>query len=165
MAVNREIFSAQDVLWMQQALRLARHAESEGEVPIGAVLVLNNEIIGEGYNRPISECDPSAHAEINALRQGAKRIANYRILDATLYVTLEPCVMCMGAILHARVKRLIYGAQDPRVGALTQFSQWLDLNNVNHATQPMGGLLAGECGAMLSDFFQQKRAAKKNLSE
>ncbi len=161
----REIFSEQDAAWMREALRLARHAEQQGEVPIGAVLVLNDEIIGAGYNQPIKKCDPTAHAEINALRQGAKQIANYRIVEATLYVTLEPCVMCIGAILHARVKRLVYGAKDPRIGALTQFSQWLDISNANHAIVAQSGLLADECGVLLSDFFQRKRAAKKNLSD
>jgi tRNA(adenine34) deaminase len=160
-----EIFSAQDAVWMREALRLARHAEQQGEVPIGAVLVLNNEIIGAGYNRPIAECDPTAHAEMNALRQGAKNVANYRILESTLYVTLEPCVMCIGAILHARVKRLVYGAKDPRVSTLTQFSKSLDMTNANHAIVSSGGLLADECAALLSDFFQQKRATKKNLSD
>jgi tRNA(adenine34) deaminase len=159
------VFSEQDALWMREALRLASQAEQQGEVPIGAVLVLNDEIIGEGFNRPISENDPTAHAEIIAVRQGAKRIVNYRILDATLYVTLEPCVMCMGALLHARVKCLVYGAKDPRVGVHAQLSQWVDTKKSNHAVDIVGGLLAEECGFLLTNFFQNKRAAKKNLSD
>src|SRR3990167_11165131 len=104
--------------WMQRALTLAKQAEKIGEVPVGAVLVFNDEIIGEGYNQPISQCDPTAHAEMIALRQGAKTLGNYRLLGTTLYVTLEPCVMCAGAMVHARISRLVFGAKDPKVGAI-----------------------------------------------
>ncbi len=151
------IFSEQDYFWMQHALRLARQAEALGEVPVGAVLVVGDEIIGEGCNHPIGHCDPTAHAEIIALREGAKKINNYRIVDSTLYVTLEPCVMCVGAIVHARVQRIVYGASDPRAGAIQSAFQIMAANKLNHRAECVGGLLAEECGSLLSSFFRARR--------
>ena len=130
---------------MRRALELARRAEKEGEVPIGSLLVIDNQIIGEGWNRPISACDPTAHAEIQALRAAALSKKNYRLTGATLYVTLEPCDMCVGALFHARVARVVYGAKDPKKQVLK--------NNVKID----GGVLADECGALLSKFFAAKR--------
>ena len=131
--------------FMRKALELARRAQSEGEVPVGAVLVMENEIAGEGWNRPISACDPTAHAEIQAMRAAARKLKNYRLTGATLYVTLEPCDMCVGAMFHARVARVVFGATDPKKQVLK--------NNV----QVEGGVLAQECGALLSGFFAARR--------
>lgn len=130
---------------MRRALELARRAQDEGEVPIGALVVLKNEVLGEGWNRPIEANDPTAHAEINALRSAAKRQGNYRLTGATLYVTLEPCEMCMGAMFHARVARLVYGATDPKKLVLKS------------SMTVERGLLAEECGEILSKFFAAKR--------
>ncbi len=142
---------------MQHAYQLAEHAAAIGEVPVGAVLVRNDEIIGEGYNQPISAQDPSAHAEIIALRQAAKTIQNYRLLNTTLYVTLEPCTMCAGAMVHARIERLIYGANEPRAGAVTSVAQCLDQPFLNHRVKHQSGLLAIPCGNLLSEFFKARR--------
>ena len=131
--------------FMRKALELARRAQSEGEVPVGALLVLENEIVGEGWNRPISASDPTAHAEIQAMRAAAQKLKNYRLSGATLYVTLEPCDMCVGAMFHARISRAIFGATDPKK---------LVLKN-NLALE--GGVLAQECGALLSSFFASRR--------
>lgn len=130
---------------MTRALQLARRAQDEGEVPIGAVVVLNGEIAGEGWNRPIAASDPTAHAEIQAMRAAAQKVKNYRLTGATLYVTLEPCDMCVGAMFHARVARVVFGATDPKKVVLK--------NNVKLE----GGLLAQECGALLSSFFAARR--------
>lgn len=151
------MFSDQDFIWMQHALALAKEAANQQEVPVGAVLVLNEKIIAEGKNCPISACDPSAHAEIVALRQGAKSINNYRLVNSTLYVTLEPCVMCVGALVHARVKRVVFGAADPKAGAVKSAFQLGDSNFFNHRIVYEGGLLAEQCGQLLSDFFKTKR--------
>ena len=143
--------------WMQRALTLAKQAEKIGEVPVGAVLVFNDEIIGEGYNQPISQCDPTAHAEMIALRQGAKTLGNYRLLGTTLYVTLEPCVMCAGAMVHARISRLVFGAKDPKVGAIISTANILDLPQLNHRVEYQFDILAEQCGQVLRQFFQSKR--------
>jgi tRNA(adenine34) deaminase len=158
------MFSVEDKKWMEHAVTLANTAKEQGEVPVGAVLVLNNEIIGEGYNHPIHACDPTAHAEINALRHGAATRRNYRLPQSILYVTLEPCIMCLGAAVHARVKRLVYGAADPRVGAVSQLAQLYDKNKLNHHIETAGGLLAVECGTVLSDFFREKRLIQSAVS-
>ena len=134
-----------DETFMQRALELARRAEAEGEVPVGAVVVLEGKIVGEGWNRPIAASDPTAHAEIQAIRAASQAIKNYRLTGASLYVTLEPCEMCVGAMFHARISRAIFGAADPKKQVLK--------NNV----QLTGGLLAQECGALLSDFFASRR--------
>lgn len=146
-----------DIDWMQHALKLAERAQQEGEVPVGAVLVLNGELIAEGWNRPIAAHDPTAHAEIMALRAGAEKLGNYRLNDTTLYVTLEPCVMCAGAMVHARIKRLVYGAHDPKAGAIQSIFNILDSIRLNHRVEHAGGLLAAECGAILSRFFEMRR--------
>lgn len=146
-----------DTYWMRYALELALKAARAGEVPVGAVLVRDNKIIGEGWNRPIGSCDPTAHAEIQALRAGAKQLDNYRLLDTTLYVTLEPCAMCAGAIIHARVKRVVFGAHDPKGGAAGSVFEILGTDKLNHKVEFCGGVLAQECGDLLSEFFRIKR--------
>lgn len=146
-----------DEHWIRHALKLAERAQQEGEVPVGAVLVLNGEIIGEGWNRPIAAHDPTAHAEIMALRAGAEKLGNYRLNDTTLYVTLEPCVMCAGAMVHARIKRLVFGASDPKAGAIKSVFNILDSTRLNHRVEYVGGILAEECGGMLSQFFEARR--------
>jgi tRNA(adenine34) deaminase len=134
-----------DESYMRRALELARRAEQEGEVPIGCVVVLKDDIVGEGWNRPIAASDPTAHAEIQAMRAAAKKVGNYRLTGATLYVTLEPCDMCVGAMFHARIARAVFGAKDPKKLVL------------KNQVAMQGGVLAGECGALLSEFFAAKR--------
>lgn len=146
-----------DIHWMRHALTLAEKAALVDEVPVGAVLVLNDDVIGEGFNRSISHCDPTSHAEIMALRSGAAKIDNYRLIDTTLYVTLEPCLMCAGAMVHARIKKLIYGASDPKAGAVITQAKVLDEPFLNHRVMHSGGVLADECGLMLTNFFRSKR--------
>ncbi|NOU42088.1 MAG: tRNA adenosine(34) deaminase TadA [Methyloglobulus sp.] len=147
----------QDEAWMRHALRLAQRAEMLGEVPVGAVLVKDNQYLAEGWNSPIVTHDVTAHAEINALREGGKRIANYRLVDTTLYVTLEPCVMCMGAIVHARIKRLVFGAYDPKRGAVCNALKLADAGFLNHIINWQGGVLEAECSELLKDFFRARR--------
>jgi tRNA(adenine34) deaminase len=143
---------------MQVALALARRAAAEGEVPVGAVLVLDNEQIGEGWNRPIGDHDASAHAEIQALRDAGRRVGNYRLPGTTLYVTLEPCVMCAGAIIHARVAQVVYGAPDPKAGACGSVFDLLPSDGrFNHRTDCRGGILAEDCGEALRAFFRARR--------
>lgn len=148
---------SQDEIFMQRAIELAEQAALAGEVPVGAVVVLNNEIIGEGSNRPIAAHDPSAHAELIALRQAAAKIGNYRLLDTTLYVTLEPCMMCAGAIVHARVGRLVYGAYDGKSGVIQTKANLLDQVFLNHKVSHVGGILAPECANLLTSFFKSRR--------
>ena len=150
-----------DVFWMQHALELAKRAESEGEVPVGAIVVYDEQVIGEGWNRPITDNDPTAHAEIMALRSAAIKMFNYRLLDTTLYVTLEPCIMCSGAIIHSRVKRVVYGALDPKAGAAESAFTILGTDCLNHQVNVENGILATECGQILTDFFRKKRKEKK----
>ena len=148
----------QDERWMGRALELAHRAEAEGEVPVGAVLVRDGQIIGEGWNRPIGAADPTAHAEIQALRDGARRLGNYRLPDTTLYVTLEPCVMCAGALIHARVARLVFGAPDPKGGAAGGVLDLLPPDGrFNHRMVCEGGVLAAPCGELLRAFFRRRR--------
>ncbi len=142
---------------MQRALELARRAESEGEVPVGAVLVSKGEVLGEGWNRPVGSCDPTAHAEIVALRSAAAERDNYRLPDSTLYVTLEPCVMCSGAIIHARVTQVVFGAHDPKGGAAGSVFQVLGTELLNHRVEVAGGVLERECGDLLRGFFRRRR--------
>ena len=148
---------ARDEAYMRRALELARHAEEAGEVPVGALVVLNDEIIGEGWNQPIVTHDPTAHAEIVALRAAAVRMKNYRIPDAVLYVTLEPCAMCAGAMVHARVARVVYGAADPKSGAAGSVFNLLESSTLNHRAQITRGVLAQECGDILRRFFESRR--------
>ena len=146
-----------DAFWMQQALQLASRAADAGEVPVGAVLVRNGEKIAEGWNQPIALNDPTAHAEIVTLRAAAQALGNYRLNDCTLYVTLEPCPMCAGALVHARVKRVVYGAVDERAGAAGSVLQVLRHPQLNHLCQVTSGVLAEQATSQLTTFFQNKR--------
>ena len=150
----------QDQLFMQVAIELAKQASENGEVPVGAIIVKDGEIIGRGSNAPIGLHDPSAHAEILAMRDAAKHIGNYRLVDCTLYVTLEPCAMCSGAIQHARIANLVYGASDPKTGACGSVVDLMAEEKLNHHTSVRGGVLAEETATLLSDFFKQRRLYK-----
>ncbi|MDR0805227.1 MAG: tRNA adenosine(34) deaminase TadA [Enterobacteriaceae bacterium] len=143
--------------WMRYALELADRADKAGEIPVGAVLVLDNKVIGEGWNRSISRHDPTAHAEIMALQQGGLVVQNYRLLNATLYVTLEPCVMCAGAMVHSRIQRLVYGASDLKTGAAGSLLDILGHSGMNHHVEVTAGVLAKTCSGHLSDFFKRRR--------
>ncbi len=142
---------------MARALELARHAQARGEVPVGAVIVKDNQIIAEGWNQPIATHDPSAHAELLAMREAARALQNYRLIDTTLYVTLEPCAMCAGAMVHARVKRLVYAASDPRAGAAGSIFNIVHHEALNHRVEVMGGVMESECATLLRDFFRTRR--------
>ena len=147
-----------DTEFMELALGQARHAEAAGEVPVGAVLTRGERVIASGFNRPISGCDPTAHAEIEALRAGAAALGSYRLNDTVLYVTLEPCLMCAAAIAHARVRRLVFGAWDPRAGAAGSMLDAFALPGLNHRVDVFGGVLEEACGALLRDFFARRRS-------
>ena len=147
-----------DELWMAEALSLAREADAAGEVPVGAVVVLGGEIIGRGFNQPIGHHDPTAHAEIMALRAAAARLDNCRLPGATLYVTLEPCAMCAGAIMHARIARVVFGAPDPKTGVAGSVLDLFGEARLNHHAEITGGVLAPECGQLLSSFFAARRS-------
>ena len=151
----------QDQTFMQAAIALAKQAGENGEVPVGAVVVKDGKIIGRGSNAPIELHDPSAHAEILAMRDAAKNIGNYRLVDCTLYVTLEPCVMCSGAIQHARISNLVYGASDLKTGACGSVINLMAEGKLNHHTTVKSGVLEKETGQILSDFFKQRRLSKK----
>lgn len=142
---------------MKQALALAEQAAEKGEVPVGAVVVADGEVIGKGFNCPIGSSDPTAHAEIVALRDAAKNIENYRLAGCDLYVTIEPCTMCVGAMIHARINQVIFGAPEPRAGALTSQLALLDADHFNHAMKSTGGILEDQCRALMKDFFKQRR--------
>ena len=146
-----------DERWMRRALDLAERARSEGEVPVGAVLVMDDECIGEGWNRSISTHDPTAHAEIEALRAAAARLRNYRLPGAKLYVTLEPCAMCAGAIILARIKRVVYAAADPRAGAAGSVFNILQSTELNHRVELVSGILEQEAATLLQTFFRERR--------
>ncbi|QWD78498.1 tRNA adenosine(34) deaminase TadA [Polynucleobacter sp. MWH-Svant-W18] len=146
-----------DRQFMQQALEQANLAALAGEVPVGAVLVRNGQVISKGFNQPITHHDPSAHAEMLALRQAALSEKNYRLPGTTLYVTLEPCVMCAGAILHARVERIVFGATDPKTGAAGSVLDVFSSKQINHQTTAEGGVMGEECGQLLRDFFKERR--------
>ncbi len=150
-----------DERWMRQALALACRAEEHGEVPVGAVVVLNDEILGEGWNQPIGRNDPTAHAEIIALRRAAERIGNYRMPGCSLIVTLEPCVMCAGASVHARIARVLYGARDPKAGAVGSVFEILGSGRFNHDVEVQGGILEAECCSLLKRFFERRRAEER----
>ena len=147
--------------FMQLALDLATQAALNGEVPVGAIVVKDGVVIGRGSNAPIGLHDPTAHAEIIAMREAATYLGNYRLVDCTLYVTLEPCAMCSGAIQHARIARLVYGASDPKTGACGSVVNLMSEPKLNHHTEVLGGVLAEQCGAVLTTFFKQRRLSNK----
>ncbi|MGH7960967.1 MAG: tRNA adenosine(34) deaminase TadA [Candidatus Binatia bacterium] len=149
-----------DLFWMAEAMREAAQAEAAGEVPVGAVVVRDGVLIGRGHNAPISVNDPTAHAEIQALRAAAQSIGNYRLIDTTLYVTVEPCLMCMGALVHARVKRLVFGCYDPKAGAAGSLYDVSADQRLNHQITVTAGVGEKECRVLLQRFFRNKRAAK-----
>ena len=150
-------WTVSDRIFMERALALARAAQSQGEVPIGAVLVSDNTVLAEGSNRPASSCDPTSHAEIEALRQGATKMGNYRLPGTTLYVTLEPCVMCAGAIVIARVERLVFAARDIRFGAVRSKFRLADSDLLNHRIRVEEGLFAADAAELLAQFFRERR--------
>ena len=154
-----------DINFMQIALDLAQQAAIAGEVPVGAIVVKDGEIIGRGSNAPITTHDPTAHAEIRAMRDAAQHLGNYRLVDCTLYVTLEPCAMCTGAMQHARIAKLVYGANDPKTGACGSVVDLMAEPKLNHHTEITGGVLAQECGALLSAFFSARRKQAKLSSQ
>lgn len=148
---------SRDPHWMECALALAGKAAAAGEVPVGAVLARGDELVAEGWNQPISGHDPTAHAEVVALRTAGSSLGNYRLAGTTLYVTLEPCLMCVGAIVHARVERLVFGAPDPKSGAVTSLYRGFELAGLNHRVEVTGGVMAVECGEILKSFFRARR--------
>jgi tRNA(adenine34) deaminase len=147
-----------DEYWLVHALKLAEQAAQQGEVPVGAVVVRGNQLLGEGWNQPISSNDPTAHAEVIALRQAALQAGNYRLPETTLYVTLEPCAMCAGAIIQARVKRVVFGVSDPRAGAVSSVFNILQEPRLNHRVDYLGDVLTKPCAKLLQDFFKARRA-------
>ena len=156
MPINQEQ-ATNDELWMEEALRAAQRALEAGEVPVGAVVVCQGRIVGRGWNRNITDFDPSAHAEIVALRQAGAAAGNHRLEDCDLFVTIEPCAMCAGAMVHARIKRLVYGADDPKAGAVQSVMQVLNHKQLNHRMEVRGGVLAGRCAELLQTFFKSRR--------
>lgn len=150
-----------DDFWMARALALAAQASSVGEVPVGAVVVLDGREIGAGFNAPITGCDPTAHAEIRALRDAAARVGNYRLSGATLYVTLEPCTMCVGAIVHSRISRLVYGASEPKAGAVESARRTLEEPHLNWQVEAVSGVRQQECSDIISAFFSARRAERR----
>ena len=156
-SIAQQSWSSADIAFMTRAMELAKMAEAAGEVPVGAVVVKNGAIVGEGWNRPISTRDPSAHAEMIAMRAAATKLENYRLLDTTLYVTLEPCSMCAGAMVHARVRRLVYAATDPRAGAAGSIFNIVQHSALNHRVETNAGLMAQECASLLRQFFASRR--------
>ncbi len=151
-----------DQFWMQKALELACRARDEDEVPVGAVIVKDDRLVAEGWNRPIQSHDASAHAEMTAIRQAGQVLNNYRLVDTTLYVTLEPCSMCVGAMIHARVRRLVFGAYDPKTGAAGSVFDLLQAGQHNHRVEVTGGVMEKECREMLQAFFRDKRRLKSS---
>lgn len=154
-----------DSYWMEQALQRARRAAAAGEVPVGAIVVLDGQIVGEGWNQPVDDHDPTAHAEVRALRDAARRLGNYRLSGSTLYVTLEPCLMCSGAMLHARVARVVYGAADPKTGVAGSVMDVFANRALNHHAQVSGGVCAEACAAELKAFFASRRALNRLIDE
>jgi len=149
--------------WMKKAIALAKSAALNNEVPVGAVVVLDNEVIGQGSNGPIHRHDPTAHAEIQALQQAAHNIGNYRLVNADLYVTLEPCAMCAGALVHSRIRHLYFGALEAKSGAVVSNLRLLEQPSMNHRVEVSGGIMSECCSAIISDFFARRRAEKKAL--
>lgn len=157
-----------DIFWMKKAIELAQEAYRIGEVPVGAIVVKGEEIVGRGWNQPISNNDPSAHAEVVAIRDAAAKLVNYRIPDTTLYVTIEPCTMCLGTIVHARIARVVFGATEPKAGVLCSHSNVLESGIFNHSPDWAGGVCEAECSEIIQEFFRQRRERKKlrkNLSD
>lgn len=154
-----------DEYWMEQALERARRAAAMGEVPVGAIVVVDGHIIGEGWNQPVDDHDPTAHAEIRALRDAARRLGNYRLSGATLYVTLEPCAMCAGAMMHARLARIVFGAADPKTGVAGSVLDLFSYRQLNHHAMVHGGVLAQNCTALLQTFFSNRRALNRLIDE
>ena len=152
-----------DEVFMREALSLAREAAAAGEVPVGAIVVKDGAVVGHGHNRPVSSRDPTAHAEVMALRDAAKRVGNYRLAGCILYVTLEPCAMCAGAIMNARISRVVYGAADPKSGACGSVVDLFAENRLNFHTTVTGGALAGEAAKLLQDFFSTRRRAGSDV--
>lgn len=146
-----------DELWMQEALRSAQRALDLGEVPVGAVVVYEGKIVGRGFNRNLADCDPTAHAEVVALREAAAALGNHRLVGCDLFVTIEPCSMCAGAIVHARIRNLIYGAEDPKAGAVNSTMHVLNHPALNHKVEVRGGILAGQSAELLQQFFRSRR--------
>lgn len=163
MLILNNNFSEQDHQFMCQALALAQQAAELGEVPVGAVIVVDGVVIGEGYNQPIATYDPTAHAEVAAIRQAAQKLKNYRLENSTLYVTLEPCTMCVGALIHARINRVVFATTEPKAGSLVSARKQLETGYYNHVFKFEGGLLADEASKQLSDFFRGRREAKKKM--
>jgi len=157
MANDQQPTTGSDELWMEEALRSAQRALEGGEVPVGAVVVSDSQIVGRGWNRNLTDSDPTAHAEIVALREAGKSLGNHRLGDCELFVTIEPCAMCAGAMIHARLKRLIYGADDPKAGAIHSVMQVLNYPQLNHRMQVRGGVLAGRSAELLQEFFRRRR--------
>lgn len=154
---NDERPATSDELWMEEALRFAQRALEEGEVPVGAVVVREGKIVGRGWNRNITNSDPSAHAEIIALREAGAIVGNHRLAECTLFATIEPCAMCAGAMVHARIQRLVYGADDPKAGAVQSVMQVLNHPKLNHRMEVRQGVLAGRCAELLQTFFKGRR--------
>jgi tRNA(adenine34) deaminase len=149
---------ASDELWMEEALRSAQRALEAGEVPVGAVVVSEGKIVGRGWNRNLTDSDPTAHAEVVALREAGKIVGSHRLTECELFATIEPCAMCAGALVHARVKRLVYGADDPKAGAVRTVLQVLNHPRLNHQMEVQGGVLAGRCADLLQEFFRKRRS-------
>jgi tRNA(adenine34) deaminase len=154
---DQQRMSEPDELWMEEALRAAQRAQEAGEVPVGVVVVCEGRVIGRGWNRNLGDCDPTAHAEIVALREAAAAVGNHRLANCDLFATIEPCPMCAGALVHARIKRLVYGADDPKAGAVQSVMQVLNHPRLNHRVEVRGGVLAGRCAELLQTFFRNRR--------
>lgn len=150
-----------DTYWMGKALECAQKAYELNEVPVGAIVVVGDEMVAQGWNQPITGCDPTAHAEIIALRCAAKVMQNYRMVGATLYVTIEPCTMCLGAMIHGRINRLVYGAIEPKAGVIESVEDVHTKTYFNHSLEVEGGVLAQECSSIISDFFRMRRSVQK----
>ena len=155
--------ASSDELWMEEALRAAQHALNAGEVPVGAIVVRAGKIVGRGWNRNLTDVDPTAHAEILALREAGARVGNHRLGECELFATIEPCAMCAGAMVHARLKRLVYGADDPKAGAVHSVLLVLNHPQLNHQMEVSQGVLAQRCADLLQSFFRQRREEKKQL--
>jgi tRNA(Arg) A34 adenosine deaminase TadA len=158
MTNDKQATKADDEFWMEEALRAAQRALEAGEVPVGAVVIHGGKIVGRGWNRNLTSCDPTAHAEVIALREAGANLGNHRLGDCELFVTIEPCSMCAGALVHARVKRLIYGADDPKAGAVHSVMEVLNHPRLNHRTEVRGGVLAGRSAELLQSFFRSRRS-------